>query len=1076
MRKPFPFALKHCWTATCWILAVAGPSVCHVGLNAQEVALEKSFSQPVEVLKSVVAGGAADESQPKPEDPKAIWSKGPSPVWIWGPENKSKYFFKQTIPGGSKSARLRATCDNEMTVFINGQKVAESKEWSEPKEVDIQPQLKAGDNELLIAARDQGGAAALIVKIALTSADGKTEYIASSPEWSVAETRDAKEWTTSRAVAKLGEGPWGDVFFASTSPVSDAELFHLLPGFQIERIFTVPKEQLGSWVNITADSKGRLIVSDQGNLGLCRVTPPPVGSTEPAKVERLDVKIDGKTISGAQGLLFAFDSLYVCCNGGPGSGLYRLKDTNGDDQFDEAVRLKDFRGGGEHGPHALRLSPDGKSIYVCAGNHTLPTFDRTTNAEIQRMGGPRAEQLKATLPEGITSRILPVWDEDVLLPRQWDAGGHAVGILAPGGWIAKTDPDAKTWEMLSIGYRNQFDFDLNADGEMFAYDADMEWDVGSSWYRPTRVVHATSGSEFGWRSGTAKWPAYYADSLPAVIDIGPGSPVGVDFGYGAKFPAKYQKALYICDWTFATMYAIHLEPEGSTYKAVKEEFVSRTPLPLTDVTIGSDGAMYFTIGGRGAQSELFRVTYVGNESTAPAELRDPRHADLRALRHKIEALHVETPDVKQADFLIAHLGHSDRFIRYAARVALERMPTSAWQEKVLSSTNVETVITGTIGLAHAGDHVIQSQVLTALDKLDWTKLSHVEKIELLRAYQLVFIRLGALNEEARSALGAKLEALFPADNDSLNRELAVLMVYLETPNAAHKLVPYLTKERVASQAVPAEVLARNKGYGGSIAAMLANQPDQQQMHYAFTLRNLKTGWTIAERKTYFQWYDKAQQWSGGNSYRKFLVNMDKDAFANCTDAERLALEALGARTPYKAPELPKAKGPGKAWKLDEVIALATQKLKGRNFKEGQIAFAAARCVVCHRFSGDGGSTGPDLTQLAGRFSLKDLTEAIVEPSKVISDQYKASVIQTTGGQVHTGRIVSETADAVTMVINPEDATKTLEIKKSEIDEQTVSKVSLMPVDLLNSLNENEVLDLLAYLLSRGDPGNAMFSK
>jgi hypothetical protein len=170
--------------------------------------------------------------------------------------------------------------------------------------------------------------------------------------------------------------------------------------------------------------------------------------------------------------------------------------------------------------------------------------------------------------------------------------------------------------MVSIGYRNQYDFAFNADGEMFAYDADMEWDLGSPWYRPTRVVHATSGSEFGWRSGTGKWPAYYVDSLPELVNIGPGSPVGVDFGYGTKFPEKYQKALYICDWTFGTMYAIHIEPSGASYKASKEEFVARTPLPLTDVTVGKDGALYFTIGGRGTQSELYRVTYVGTGAAA----------------------------------------------------------------------------------------------------------------------------------------------------------------------------------------------------------------------------------------------------------------------------------------------------------------------------------------------------------------------------------------------------------------------------------------------------------------------------
>ena len=211
--------------------------------------------------------------------------------------------------------------------------------------------------------------------------------------------------------------------------------------------------------------------------------------------------------------------------------------------------------------------------------------------------------------------------------------------MAPGGWVAKTDPDGKTWEIESIGYRNSYDMAFNADGELFVYDADMEWDYGMPWYRPTRVNHATSGSEFGWRSGTGKWPAYYVDSLPAMVNVGPGSPVGVTFGYGAKFPAKYQKALFICDWTFGTMYAIHTEPNGSTYKATKEEFVSRTPLPLTDNAVGPDGALYFTIGGRGTQSELYRVTYVGNESTAAVNAKDAKFAEQRAIRHQLEQFH-----------------------------------------------------------------------------------------------------------------------------------------------------------------------------------------------------------------------------------------------------------------------------------------------------------------------------------------------------------------------------------------------------------------------------------------------------
>ncbi len=110
------------------------------------------------------------------------------------------------------------------------------------------------------------------------------------------------------------------------------------------------------------------------------------------------------------------------------------------------------------------------------------------------------------------------------------------------------------------------------------------------------------------------------------------------------------------------------------------------------------------------------------------------------------------------------------------------------------------------------------------------------------------------------------------------------------------------------------------------------------------------------------------------------------------------------------------------------------------------------------------------------FNLNDLTEAIMVPSKVISDQYKASTIVTTGGQTYSGRIVAENDDKITILTSPEDPTKITQILKSEVDEIQPSTVSIMPMDLLKPLNQDEVMDLLAYLLSRGDKGNEMFRK
>ena len=865
------------------------------------------------------------------------------------------------------------------------------------------------------------------------------------------------------------------------------EPFHVPDGFEVERLFVVPKNELGSWVCITTDPKGRLIASDQRDKGLVRITPAALDGSGQTLVEKIPVPL-----TAAQGLLWAFDSLYVVCNGGPGSGLYRVTDSDADDTLDKVEKLHTFEGGGEHGPHAIRLSPDGTKLFIVCGNHTKVPFAIKNVTEPQTLAGIRSTQRRVALPPEGTSRLPANWDEDQIIPRMWDANGHATGILAPGGYVVSTDPEGKTWEIWSGGYRNAYDIAFNADGELFVYDSDMEWDFGSPWYRPTRVNHATSGSELGWRSGTANWPACYPDSLPALVDIGPGSPVGVAFGYGTKFPATYQRALFICDWTFGTMYAIHLETDGSTYKGTKEEFISRTPLPLTDMTIGTDGAIYFTVGGRGGQSELYRVRYAGDEATTPVDARNTAQVAERKLRRDLEALHVRAADPAAAVSLaLPHLSSPDRFIRYAARVALEHQPIELWQDKALAVQEPRGRIAGAIALAHQAEPSAQGALFAALDRVDLATLDTATKVDLVRAYELALIRLGEPSTDAQARIAARFAPLFPSGSFDLDRELSSLLVAVRSPGIVTKLVGMLAAPSISAGSTNLsdnedalrQLIGRNAGYGGAVRAALEKRSDLLQIHYAYALRTVteKNAWTLADRKGYHEWFPRAQAWAGGNSFRKFLVNIENESLAGLSENEKLALETLGARKSYTPPPLPKPEGPGRTWTVEQVLAAAGQEgdkglSKGRSFEHGQRTFAAARCIVCHRYGEDGGATGPDLTQAAGRFQLQDLVEAMVHPSKVVSDQYKASIVQTAEGKVYTGRIVSESPEKITVVTDPEDATKFVEIKRSDIEEILASNESLMPKGLLDPLNESEVLDLLAYTLSRGNKGDGRFKK
>lgn len=1043
------------------------------------------YRQTPEVQKSIERGTALET--PKEDQAsvtEAQFSSGPVPEWIWGKDNNRDYKLTTQfqLPSGVTAAVLKASCDNEGTVFVNGTRVTAGAAWEEPMSADVTQHLVEGDNTISAKVANRGGVAAFVLKLAVQTADEKMTYVVTNGDWMI-ESRNGDTQNHVAIRGRYGDGPWGAVFSNTTAYAGRVPrgVFEVLPGFQVEKLFTVPKDELGSWVCIAFDNKGRLLASDQGDKGICRITLPAVSSGTPGEtiVERLDFSNCEFQPTGAHGMLYAFDSLYFSVNGGPGSGLYRARDTDDDDQFDECVKLKDLRGGGEHGPHSLRLSPDGKRIFLIAGNHTDPPFQP-------------GDELTS---DDYSSRIPTNWGEDLLLPRMWDANGHARGKLAPGGWIASTDPDGKTWDLWSVGYRNPYDMAFNADGDLFAYDADMEWDVGTPWYRPTRVVHATSGSEFGWRSGTGKWPTYYFDSLPPLTDIGPGSPVGVDFGYGLKFPAKYQKALYICDWTFGTMYAIHTEPHFSSYTATKQEFVSRSALPLTDVAAGPDGALYFTVGGRGTQSELYRVSFVGKEDVSPTNLKMEEVTPFQRSRRFVERFHGRPFDLFH---MIAELNKlretgetvnpkdmgKDPFLMSAVR-RLVQSPTVA-EFVVDSLKNVDSRSTHTteivlamvrgVGRNGLSADTIRQPAIDALRTLKFPQLSAQVRLDYLRALSLIFIRLGEPTAEEQADFRNLLDSEFPQKDPRVNRELCQMLVYLNSDSVVAKTVDLMNAAPQRQDIDMTDLLARNAGYGRAISAMIANQPDTQQMWYAFCLRVATAGWTPELRADYYRWFGRAQSWSGGNSFRKFLQNIEDEAWEKTPFDHRVLVENAGARTPYRAPELPKPTGPGREWTLDEVRALAGSSLTGRSFANGQKMFSATRCILCHRFVGDGGATGPDLTQLAGRFNLDALTEAIMDPGKVISDQYAASSVVTVDGKTINGRIVSDNDQQISVLTDPEDSTKVIDIPRGDIEEIVASKTSIMPANLLNTLNQDEVLDLLAYLLSRGDEKNAMFQK
>lgn len=847
----------------------------------------------------------------------------------------------------------------------------------------------------------------------------------------------------------------------ATSEDEEKEIVYDIPkGFELEELYHPKGSSHGSWVALAEGDNGLFYASDQwGDLYQFQI--PEVGATlDSTMVDSVDLEI-----GRAHGLLWAFNSLYVSVNAKwedddgeqlreNGSGVYRLRDTDEDGKLDSLQLLLKLEGDGEHGPHSLVLSPSGEEIYFIAGNHTL-------------------------VPEALTknSRLPNTWDEDNLFPPYLDARGHANDIEAPGGWIAKTDPEGKNWELISAGFRNPFDMGFNQDGELFAFDADMEWDIGMPWYRPIRVCHVTSGSEFGWRTGSGKWPAYYTDNLSAVINLGQGSPTAVVMGKDLDFPAEYKTGMFVFDWSFGTTYYVELNPSGSTYQGEKQEFFSGTPLPLTDAIAGSDGALYFATGGRKLDSRFYRLRYTGGEGGVAGKLTAGDQSEqLRGLRQQLESFH-NTDQAADLNLIWENLNHEDRFIKYAARIALEHLPTNQWISRLKNEQDANRIIQAVVALARSDSKGNKAAALNKLNSLSWTDLDKPQQLDLLRAYGLIGMRLGPFTNAEAKEIAASITDQFPNGDYALDRELAQLLIYLKDAPATGKAIALLekhTKEKTITHPtmLTEEVTTRSEDYGPLILDVLKNMPPTEALYYGTLLSHATAGWNKGLREKYFNWFYDGLNAKGGRSFKPFFENIRKVAISKVPEKERAYFEELsGVYQPgEELANVPQPVGPGDEYNAHDIGGIVGKGLKNYegDIAKGKQVYQAALCASCHRMRGEGGVIGHDLTQLHTRYKRNEIISAIFSPNDEISDQYAFTLFHLKDGKKVAGKVLSEKDGKIILAPNVYSSAYTVELAESEVTKRELSPISPMPSNLLNRLNEEEITDLFAYLMSGGD--------
>ena len=325
---------------------------------------------------------------------------------------------------------------------------------------------------------------------------------------------------------------------------------------------------------LTHDSAGRAVVSGPGYVRTL------YDDDTDGRADRFLEFADGPR-TGAQGLFC--DRNRILCVGDDGVWLYEDADEDG---VADGVprRLLKIRAGGEHHAHAIRRGPDGY-WYLLAGNDS-----DVDERFVTLLGSPVAKS-------------------------------HA-------GVLLRLTPDFTGAEVIADGFRNAYDFDFHPQGDIFLYDSDGERDISLPWYRPTRVFQILPGSHAGWISRSWKRDDNFPSMPITIARLGRGRPTGAVCYRHTQFPESYHGAVFVLDWTYGRMVVLRPTRSGSVWQAKAELFMSargQFGFAPTDVSVGPDGHVFVSVGGRGTSGGILRISWIGdgNNTTSTPHTDEP---------------------------------------------------------------------------------------------------------------------------------------------------------------------------------------------------------------------------------------------------------------------------------------------------------------------------------------------------------------------------------------------------------------------------------------------------------------------
>lgn len=968
-------------------------------------------------------------------------------LWLqwatWGPAAQPAdlphWIAVDQLPDGGKfsrsvslpavqSASLRLAADYcRVQVVINGRPTAQIEPYCQTISLDVTDAFQLGDNQVdMIPEAIAGAPAAIAATLTVKTADGNLLVIPSNESWSavsvsghktpatIAEPVRPELWEFNRRGIAIDPFENYEQWQQAKGGGGTAPRFFVAQGFEVTQLRLASAEE-GSWISLGRDHQGRLLIARE-DQGFLRMT------LDKDARSVLRVEAISSDLLECRGLVFEDNWCYASANNS--KSLVRFQPGE-DGQIHGLQVLRELAGGVGHGRNDLAVSRE--SLLLICGDSVDP------------------------LTMNFSDRTSPL--------RHRVAAGNT-----KEGTLLRTNLDGTGWELLCGGMRNPYGVARHPEyGDAFTYDADNEYDLGMPWYRPTRVLHLIPGADYGYREATGQIPPRFSDqpdAAPPLIDIGRGSPTAVIAGRDFTFPAPYRDAVFVLDWTYGRVIAVHLAPQGATYRAATELFLQGKPLNVTDVVAGPDGAMYLITGGRKTQSALYRVAPVAT-TAAPtgSELTEftNREQAQRAyssfqsgIARQLQGEAVQGRFWTQED-LIGLLDDPDPIVRYGARNSLERSPDASWAMRILDQPAGSASLRGLMAVARLLDGSLVDSLTNHLLAVSPRELRIDQRLVWLRTLELCH---SANPDVVRSKKEQLSEAIISGWDACLSPPA---QISVEGSASLYRRRGALLLAVLGCPRLP-ELAARD---------LLAGGVQEDQISALMALRNQQVTYSPDAREAQLQALAAMPSMIGGEGLPNFHAWLERETLATLSPQEQVRYERMKRANALPEP-LPPPRPVVQKWTLDDLISLAADANQGDKSR-GEKIFREALCSRCHRFGNRGPYVGPDLTFVAGRFSRRDILDSIVNPSKSVAENYRSTTIQTIDGQVITGRVMpggdfrSERIKLVPDSLHPDQV---VEIEKKTIEVHEPSERSPMPQGLLDILTREEIADLLAYLTGR----------